>query len=117
MRRLASTAGIVAVVCAAGVLAMVVWVDRALAAAPRSQVLCMAPKDREKIATGKFPSDRRDYFVSKSLNFDQGVPHDMAWWHVRGAAIHLTYVSFWSASKRSEIFNRLASGMPDCRSS
>ena len=114
MRRLAYIVGIVAIIWAAGTLAMIVWVDRALAAAPRSQVLCMAPRDREKIATGKFPSNRRDYLVSKSLNFDQGVPHSMAWWHLRGAAIQLTYVSFWSASKRSEMFDRLASQMRDC---
>jgi hypothetical protein len=114
MRRIAFTLGIVAILCLAGVLAAVFWVDRALAAAPRSHLLCMARTDREKIATGKFPSDRRDYFVSRSINFDQGVPRTMAWWHLRGAAIQLTYVSFWSAGKRSEIFNRLASQMRNC---
>jgi hypothetical protein len=114
MRRLAFIAGIVAIICAAGMLAMIVWVDRTLAAAPHSQILCMAPKDREKIATGKFPSKRRDDFVSKSLNFDQGVPHSRAWWQLRGAAIQLTYVSFWSAGKRGEIFERLASQTRDC---
>jgi hypothetical protein len=115
MRRLAFIAGMVAIVCAVGTLAMIVWVDRALAALPRSQVVCMAPKDRQKIATGKFPSDRRDYLVSTSLNFDQGVPHNNAWWHLREAAIQLTYVSFWSARKRSEIFDRLTAQMRDCR--
>jgi len=116
MRRITLIAGIIVVVCATGVFAAVVWVDRALAAVPRSQVLCMNPKDREKIVAGRFPSDRRDYLVSKSLNFDQGVPRSMAWWHLGGAAIQLTYVSFWSRGKRDEQFNRLASGMRNCPS-
>ena len=76
----------------------------------------MNQKDRAKIAAGKFPADRRDYLVSKSLNFNQGVPRSMAWWHLRGAAIQLTYVSFWSRGKRDEQFNRLASEMRDCPS-
>lgn len=114
MRRITLIAGIIAVVCVAGMSAAVVWVDRALAAVPRSKVLCMNQRDREKIAAGKFPSDRRDYLVSKSINFDQGVPRSMAWWHLRGAAIQFTYVSFWSRGKRDELFNRLASGMRDC---
>lgn len=114
MRRLAIILGIVAIPCLMGMLSAAVWVDRALAAAPRSHVLCMTQTDREKISTGRFPPNRRDYFVSKSLNFDQGVPHSMAWWHLRGAAIQLTYVSFWSASKRTEIFNLLASEMRNC---
>ena len=115
MRRALLALGVVAAICSVGILAAVMWVDQALAAAPRSQVLCMTRTDREIIRAGKFPSNRRDYFVSKSLNFDQGVPRSMAWWHLRGATIQLTYVSFWSASKRNEIFNRLASRMPDCR--
>jgi len=116
MRRVTLIAGIVVVVCAAGMFTVVVWVDRALAAVPHSQVLCMNQKDRQKIAAGTFPSDRRDYLVSKALNFDQGVPRSMSWWHLRGAAIQLTYVSFWSRGKRDEQFNRLASGMRDCPS-
>ncbi len=73
----------------------------------------MTTKDREKIASGDFPSALQDTFVARAINFNQGVPR-MAWWHLRGATIQLTYVTFWSPSKRADEFASLISRMPDC---
>ena len=92
----------------------VLWVDRALANVGQPSPLCMAQSDRERIAAGTFWPDRRDYLITKSLNFQQGVPRNMIWWHLRGAAIHLTYVTFWSSGKRNEIFDQVTSRMRDC---
>jgi hypothetical protein len=91
-----------------------IWVDRALAAAlERPAILCLTQRDREMIARGQWPQSRRDYLVSKTVNFHEGVP-GMLWWHLRGATIRTTYVAFWSASDRNNIFRRLTSRMKDC---
>lgn len=114
MGRFALVGSLVVGVCAVGSLAAVVWVDRALAAVQISpNKLCMTSEDREKIASGDFPMVFQDTFVAKAINFDQGVPR-MAWWHLRGATIRLTYVTFWSPSERADEFIRLTSRMPDC---
>jgi hypothetical protein len=114
MRGIAVFGGFVALACGATALAAVVWVDRALAAVKESpNSLCVTAKDRDEIAAGAFPLSRQDTFVAKAINFHQGVPR-MLWWHIRGAAIQLTYVTFWSPSRRADEFNRLVSRMRDC---
>ena len=116
MRRIAAVVGFIVLVCAVVTLAAVVCVDRALAAVKRTpDPFCLTTKDRDKIIAGNFPLDRQDTFVARAINFDQGVPR-MAWWHVRGAAIHLTYVTFWSPGTRAEEFRGLVSRMKDCPS-
>jgi hypothetical protein len=115
MRRIAAFGGFLVLACAVATLATIVWVDRALAAAKDSpNSLCLTARDRDKIAAGHFPSNRRDTFVAKAINFHQGVPKSMLWWHGREAAIQLTYVTFWSPSRRADEFNRLVSRMRDC---
>ncbi len=114
MRRIAMFGGFVVLACAVATLAMVVWVDRALAEVKETpNSLCLTAKDRDKIAAGHFPLSRRDTFVAKAINFHQGVP-SMLWWHLRGAAIQLTYVTFWSPSTRADEFDRLVSRTRDC---
>jgi len=114
MRRVAVFGGFVVLASAVAALAAVVWVDRALAAVKESpSTLCLTTEDRDKIASGDFPLGRRDTFVAQAINFHQGVPR-MAWWHLRGAAIQLTYVTFWSPSRRTDEFNRLVSRLKDC---
>lgn len=115
MRILAKTALIGTIACAGSVLGMIAWVDGALSAASQNPRLCMAQKDRQAISNGTFRLDRRDALVSRWVNYAQGVPRGAAWWHLRGAAIHLTYRVFWSPSERAGVFGRLASEMRDCR--
>ena len=114
MRRIAAVGGFVVLVCAVATLVAVVWVNRALAAAIENpSPLCQTTEDRHRIVSGDFPLGRQDTLVVKAINFDQGVPR-MAWWHLRGAAIHLTYVTFWSPSRRVAEFHGLALRMKDC---
>jgi hypothetical protein len=115
MRRLALIAAFVVVACAVLALGAVLFVDRALAAAPRTRNVCLNIGDRERIASAGLSKEKQDALVTKSLNFDQGVPRSMAWWHLRGAAIHATYVTFWSSERRSREFKRIVSEMADCR--
>ena len=113
-RRIARSAAVLALFCAVAVIALIAWVDRALAATLRQPlVLCLTVKDRQKIASGSFPEDRRDVLVTKAINFRLGVP-TMIWWHLRGAAIHLTYVTFWSPARRLQTFSDLTSAMRNC---
>lgn len=114
MRRIAMVAVFIVVACTVGALIAVVWVDRALAGVKESpDTLCLTTRDREAIISGDFPLDRQDKLVVTAINFDQGVPR-MGWWHLRGAAIHLTYVTFWSPSTRTDAFSRIASRLKDC---
>lgn len=114
MRRLGLIAAFVALVCAAATVGAVLFVDRALAAPPRTHNLCLDKNVREKIASGRSSEEGQDALVTKSLNFDQGVLRSKVWWHLRGAAIHATYVTFWSSERRTREFNRLAAEMRDC---
>jgi hypothetical protein len=114
MRRFGVIAASVALVCAALMAGAVVFVDRALADAPRTHQLCFDKGDPERIASGRMTAEDRDAIVTKSLNFDQGAPQSRAWWHLRGAAIHLTYVTFWTSESRTRIFNRMASELRGC---
>ena len=114
MRRLARVAvAVITVFFLIGVFA-VLWVDRALANIGQPSPVCLAESDRKRIAVGTFWPDRRDSLITKSLNFQQGVPKTMLWWHLRGAAIHLTYVTFWSSGKRNEIFKQVTATMRVC---
>ena len=114
MRRIAVVGGFVVLACAVATLSAVVWVDRALAAVKESpDILCLTTKDRHRIVSGDYPLGRQDTLVVKAINFDQGVPR-MAWWHLRGAVIHFTYLTFWSPSRRGDEFNGLVSRMKDC---
>ena len=115
MRRIALIAGLLALGCALAGVTAFVWVGRALAVvqARGSSALCLTPKDRQKIDARAFPQDRRDLIVSKAINFNQG-RSQMLWWHLRGATIHATYVTFWSPSQRDGEFQRLASKLRDC---
>ena len=114
MRRVAMFGVFVLLACVLATLVAIVWVDRALAAVKDSpDILCLTIKDRQKIKSGDFPLDRQDTLVAKAINFDQGVPR-MAPWHLRGAAIHFTYVTFWSPGSRAEEFSQLVSEMKDC---
>jgi hypothetical protein len=75
----------------------------------------MHPSDRQKSFMSEFPLDRRDQFVSRLLNFGEGVPRSKAWWHLRGVAIQWTYVSFWPERQRDEKFKQIVSKMRDCQ--
>lgn len=99
---------------AAVTVGMVLFVNGALEAAPRSKILCMDDGTREKIASGRMSQKAQDTLVSKSLNFDQGVPGNRLWWQVRGAAMQLTYVTFWTREDRNRVFARVASDMRSC---
>ena len=114
MRRFVMFGAFVLLACVVATLVAVVWVDRALAAVKDSpDVLCLTSKDRQKIKSGDYPLDGQDTLVAKAINFDKGVP-SIAWWHLRGAAIHFTYVTFWSPSRRAEEFSDLFSEVKDC---
>lgn len=116
MRRLALVTGFALLPGALGVFMAVAAVDRGLAAAPRTHVLCISGSVREAIQSRTYPASRQDALITEQLNFDQGAPANMAWWHLRAAVLHFAYVNFWSSEKRSYIFNRLAAQMPSCRS-
>jgi hypothetical protein len=113
VRRFVIVGGFVVLACAVTAVTAVVWVDRALARVGPDNTLCLAAKDHQRIATGNYPLDQQDVLVSKAMNFDQGVA-GMTWWHLRGAAIHVTYVTFWSPSSRTKEFSRIASRLKDC---
>jgi len=114
LRRIGLLFGVTGFVCAVAGAATVMWVDRALATTlDRAEVMCLTPPDRAMIAHDAFPDDRKDHFVSQTVNFKLGVPK-MLWWHLRGATIQLTYETFWSPSKRDRIFDRVTSRMRDC---
>lgn len=114
IRRFAKVGAFVALACAVGVLAGVVWVDRALAAVhSKAGTICLTSKDRNDIAAGKFTKSKQDTLVAKAINFDQGRTR-MSWWHLRSAAIHVTYVTFWSPGRRRREFDLMTSRMRDC---
>ena len=113
MGRIPKVGLIFAAASALAIVADVVWVDRALAEMLRHPDMCLTKRDRELITRREFPADRQDRFVTKTINFHQGVP-GISWWHLRGMAIHLTYVTFWSREARSEVFVELTSRMRDC---
>ena len=104
----------VALAVAIAVLMGIVWTDRALAAMQSNATpICLTGKDRRDIAGDKFGRDKQDRLVAKAINFNQGRTR-MAWWHLRGAATHITYVTFWSSNRRERAFAQLTSRMRDC---
>ncbi|HEX8667692.1 MAG TPA: hypothetical protein VF727_04895 [Allosphingosinicella sp.] len=52
--------------------------------------------------------------VSKAINWASGKPGNLLWWHLAGAAIHLTWRSLWPQDRRNAAFARLAARMPPC---
>ena len=114
MRRIGISACAFVLLCAVAALAAAVWVDRSLAAVQeKAGTRCVTAKDRRKFASGAFPPRLQDIYVAKEINFHQGKTQ-AGWWRVRGAAIQITYVTFWSANGRAGEFNRLTSRMKDC---
>jgi hypothetical protein len=113
MRRAVIATGLIALLCVTLALSSFLWVSRAVDRIDPWPT-CLSERDRHQWAVGNFPAAQQDRIVAMVINFQQGVPRSHLWWHLRGAVIHRTYLTFWSRDERALIFARLAPRMRAC---
>ena len=115
MRRAAWIGGSALLICAAALAFDIIWVDRAIAAAQEEpSTVCLTPALRRQAVAGTLPLHEQDRLVGKATTFNSGASRPDWSWHLRGAAILLTYRTFWSKERRRTVFTRMASQMRDC---
>ena len=115
MRRAAWIGGSALLICAAATALDIIWVDHAIAAAQEApSIVCLTPAMRREAAAGTLPLHEQDRLVGMATNFNSGASRPDWSWHLRGAAVLLTYRTFWSRDRRRAIFSRVASQMRDC---
>jgi hypothetical protein len=116
LRRLALAAVSLLLASAAVAASAALWVERELAAAERAPpAACLPAAYRAVLAAGALRQEQKDALVSRAINRARGQPRSMMWWHLKGAAIHLTWTSLWPQERRRAAFARLAARMPPCR--
>jgi hypothetical protein len=113
MRRVGIAIGVIVLLCCALALSSWVWVSRAVAQVEPSTI-CLSQRHRSQIEDRTFPPRQQDIIVTKTMNFNKGEGASRWWWHLRGAAIHWTYLAFWQRGERAIIFDRLAAQMKTC---
>lgn len=109
----AKTVGLVLLLGLLATGGVLFWVSDAVANIKPSSV-CLSERTRASVERGTFPLDQQDIVVTNTIRFRGESRGPSLWWHLKGAAIHYSYVTFWSTADRQQVFNQLAPQLRTC---